>query len=208
MRTVDALNEFGRARARSIAIVGAGLVCLEVLAGSAAHAQALEQASGGNTTAAAIALGGRGWSASETVRTTPAKERETTSLEFSARAGLASDYIYRGTTLSDRKPAVGGGIEAALAWFYAGASVASVKLPTEPVAEITATGGVRPKIGNIDFDFGVTYFHYPGELVSGATNGIDYWEAAARADTKIGESIRIAGSFAFSPNVSNTGAWS
>ena len=30
----------------------------------------------------------------------------------------------------------------------------------------------------------------------------------ARADTKLGERLRVAGGFAYSPNVSNTGAWS
>ena len=207
MHTRDTRDEFGRARVRSIAIVGAGLFCLEVLTGSAARAQAPEQSSG-TSPPAAIGLGSRGWSASETIRATPPKDRETSPLEFSAKFGAASDYIYRGTTLSDRKPAAGGAIEVTWAWLYAGVTAATVKLPTQPAAEITAGGGVRPKIGNIDLDFGVTYFHYPGEAVSGPTNGIDYWEAVGRADTRIGELIRVAGGFAYSPNVSNTGAWS
>jgi uncharacterized protein (TIGR02001 family) len=202
MRTVDVL-----------AIVGAGFFCLGVLAGAGARAQVLEQISG-DSPAAAISLGGRGWSASEAIRTTPPreatppKESATGPFEFSAKAGFASDYIYRGTTLSDRKPAVGAAVEATLAPFYAGVAAASVRLPTRPAAELTVSGGIRPTIGNIDFDFGVTSFHYPGEELSGPTNGIDYWEAAARADTKIGESIRMAGGYAYSPNVSNTGAWS
>jgi uncharacterized protein (TIGR02001 family) len=128
--------------------------------------------------------------------------------EFSIRAGVASDYIYRGTTLSDHKPAVGAVIEATWTHMYASASMTSVNLPTKPVAEITMSLGVRPTIGNIDFDIGVTSFRYPGEAAPGPTNGIDYWEAAVRADRRIGESIRVAGLFAYSPNVSNTGAWS
>jgi hypothetical protein len=76
------------------------------------------------------------------------------------------------------------------------------------VAEITLTGGVRPKLWGVDFDLYWTYFLYPGETPGGATAGIEYWEAAARADYKIGEVLRVAGGFAYSPNVSNTGAWS
>ncbi len=72
--------------------------------------------------------------------------------------------MYRGTTLSDHKPAVGAAIEATFAQFYAGVSVASVKLPTQPAAEITVNGGVRQKIGDIDFDLRATYFLYPGEI--------------------------------------------
>ena len=57
--------------------------------------------------AGAIGLGNRGWSAADTNQPTSANE-----LEFSARAGLASDYIYRGTTLSDHGPAAGAAFEA------------------------------------------------------------------------------------------------
>ena len=67
-------------------------------------------------------------------------------LDVSVRAGLASDYIYRGTTLSDHKPAVGTAVEASYSLFYAGTTVASVKLPTNPAAEMTFNGGIRPKV--------------------------------------------------------------
>src|SRR3954451_22216921 len=50
----------------------------------------------------AIGLGNRGWSGAETNRATSGNE-----LEFSARTGVASDYIYRGTTLSGGGPAAG-----------------------------------------------------------------------------------------------------
>jgi uncharacterized protein (TIGR02001 family) len=142
-------------------------------------------------------------SAAETSRATSANE-----LEFSARAGLATDYIYRGTTLSDRGPAAGAAFEARYGQFYAGTTVATVKLPTQPAAEFTYAGGIRPKIATIDFDLGVTYFAYPAEMLAGETNGINYWEAVIRGDRSIGEQFRVAAGYAWSPNVSNTGAWS
>ena len=86
--------------------------------------------------------------------------------------------------------------------------MASVKLPTDPSSEITVSGGVRPTLGPIEFDIGATYFAYPGETPGGPTNGIEYWEAAFRGVAPIGESIRVAAGYAYSPNVSNTGAWS
>ena len=153
--------------------------------------------------AGAIGLGNRGWSAAETNHATSANE-----LEFSARAGFASDYIYRGTTLSDHGPAAGAAVEARFGPLYAGTTVATVKLPTQPFAEFTMAAGIRPKIATIDFDFGITYFAYPGERLPGETNGINYWEAVIRGDRSIGESIRVASGYAYSPNVSNTGAWS
>jgi uncharacterized protein (TIGR02001 family) len=154
----------------------------------------------------AINLGGRGWSAAESRRAAPDGGKD--QLEFEFRSGLASDYIYRGVTLSDRKPAVGAAIEATYAQLYAGVTVASVKLPTQPAAEISMSGGIRPTLGKIDFDLGVTYFRYPGEAPASESKGIDYWEAAIRGETKLTESVRIGGGFAYSPNVSNTGAWS
>ena len=169
---------------------------LAPMTGGLARAETPEVSPGG-----AIGLGNRGWSAPATSRATSANE-----LEFSARAGFASDYIYRGTTLSDHGPAAGAALEASFGALYAGTTVATVKLPTQPVAEFTFAGGIRPKIATIDFDLGVTYFAYPGERLPGETNGINYWEAVIRGDRRIGELIRIAGGYAYSPNVSNTGA--
>ena len=167
------------------------------VAAGLARAQTLDVSPGG-----AIGLGNRGWSASDPSRATSANQ-----LEFSARAGAASDYIYRGTTLSDHGPAAGAAVEATYGALYAGTTVATVKLPTQPLAEFTFATGVRPKIATIDFDFGVTYFAYPGERLPGAA-GINYWEAVVRGDRKIGEQFRVAAGYAYSPDVSNTGAWS
>ena len=77
----------------------------------------------------AIGLGNRGWSAADTNREASANE-----LEFSARAGVASDYIYRGITLSDHGPAAGAAFETTFSSLYAGTTVATVNLPTQPAA--------------------------------------------------------------------------
>jgi uncharacterized protein (TIGR02001 family) len=171
----------------------------------AAGSNAGAQGSTPSGATSAINLGGRSLTGPEAIRTTSEAGRET--VQFSARAGLASDYIYRGTTLSDRRPAVGAGIEASFASLYAGATAASVRLPTNPNAEFTVATGVRPTIGPVDFDVGWTYFSYPGKGLGPETPTIDYWETALRADTRLGESWRAAAGVAYSPNVSNTGAW-
>src|SRR5215469_4541281 len=179
------------------ALIAAGLWLAPMTAGLV-RAETPEVSPGG-----AIGLGNRGWSAAETTGAAPVSE-----LEVSARAGFASDYIYRGTTLNNREPAAGAAFEARFSSLYASATIATVTLPTQPVAEFTMSGGIRPKIANIDFDLGVTYFAYPGEKFPGVTNGINYGEAAIRGDKSIGESFRVAAGYAYSPNVSNTGAWS
>jgi uncharacterized protein (TIGR02001 family) len=188
----------------------AGCTCLAVATlwlGSASdglHAQANAENVGGS-----INLGARGAIALQPPsRPAPAQERPESPVEFSFRAGVASDYIYRGVTLSAHEPAAGAAIEATLGIFYAGGTIATVKLPSQPAAEMSWSGGVRPKLGSVQFDFGVTSYQYPNETPPiGVTKGIDYWEAVARADTTLADVLRVAGGFAYSPSVSNTGAW-
>lgn len=186
-------------------MLGVALLCTLFAAAPAARAQDFRQA-GATSEAGTINLGGRAWSLPEGRH--PAAAGGANQLEFEFRGGLASDYIYRGVTLSDRKPAIGAAFGLTYGLLYAGTTVASVKLPTQPAAEISFGGGIRPKIGVIDLDIGVTYFAYPGENPALKTNGINYWEAAIRAETKLTDSFRIGGGIAYSPNVSNTGAWS
>ncbi len=189
----------------AIAVVGVGCLGLAMLAPTGARAESSGPAPQ-YSSAGAINLGGRGWSGSETRHAVP--ESAKSQLVFEVRGGLASDYIYRGVTLSDRGPAAGMAIEATYNMLYAGVAVASVRLPTQPAAEISISGGIRPTLGPVGFDLGVTYFRYPGEAPAAESTGINYWEAALRAETKLSEAVRIAGGFAYSPNVSNTGAWS
>src|SRR5215475_9583712 len=189
-------------QASGASIAGVVGLWLAPMTGDLARAETAEVSPGG-----AIGLGNRGWSAPETKGAAPVNE-PANELEVSARAGFASDYIYRGTTLSNHGPAAGAAVEATFGPLYAGTTVATVKLPTQPFAEFTMAGGIRPKIASIDFDLGVTYFAYPGERLPGETHGINYWETVIRGDRRIGEQVRIAAGYAYSPNVSNTGAWS
>lgn len=160
----------------------------------------------GNNETHSIDLGARAGLTPATPAPAPANEPAANSLEVSARAGFASDYIYRGVTLSDHKPAVGAGVEATLGALYAGTTLTSVKLPNEPAVEVTTTAGVRPNLWNINWDFAWTYFSYPGGMPSSPS--IDYWEVGGRADTKLTQLLSVAAGFAYSPNFSNTGAWS
>ena len=163
-------------------------VSILVLVGCAGGVAAQAQ----NLNVAPISFAGRGFGGAEVAATQAAQDPETP--HFSIKAGAATDYIYRGTTLSDRKPAVGGVFEATYKQFYTWASAASVRLPTQPAAELAISGGVRPTFAGIDFDLGVTYFAYPGEALP--SNGINYWEAALRGDFKLTESWRAAAGFA------------
>jgi len=167
-----------------------------------------QQQPAAETTRRSIILGSRGGPAGETQGTTTAVS-DRSGFEFSAGAGFATDYVYRGVTLSDRKPAVGVNFEAAFDKLYASMTVASVRLPTDPSAEISFAAGLRPKLSKIELDLAWTYYAYPNEAwwLLGPTGGTDYWEASLRAETQLTDALRIGGGFAWSPNVSNTGAW-
>ena len=92
-----------RSRANAV-VVTTAIWFISVTAGPA-HGQVPAEISGGM-----INLGGRGSSSAEGALVTP--ERSGNQFEFNVRAGFATDYIYRGTTLSDHKPAVSAAFEA------------------------------------------------------------------------------------------------
>src|SRR5262249_58090684 len=102
----------------------------------------------GADNAGSINLGAHGTIGAEApVRTSPPPDRPDSPAEFNFRAGLASDYIYRGTSLSARQPAVGAAFQAALGIFYGSATITSVRLPSRPVAEISTSGGFPSEFG-------------------------------------------------------------
>jgi uncharacterized protein (TIGR02001 family) len=165
---------------------------------------AYAQASGDQAATGSIPLGARGGvSADFRTEGTQPQEHADDAFGYNLGAGIASDYIYRGVTLSDHQPAMGAAFEARFGKFYAGSTITSVILPTAPAAELSFSSGVRPSLSGFDFDLGMTYFLYPGEIGGANT---DYVEFSSRADRKLTERLRVAAGFAYSPNVSNTGA--
>lgn len=82
--------------------------------------------------------------------------------------GLMTDYNFRGISQSDRTAAVTAYFEGRfnptkdIQW-YAGAVGTSVKLATDPAAEIDLYGGVRLTMDKWTLDLGAMYYLYPGE---------------------------------------------
>jgi hypothetical protein len=150
---------------RAVGALAAAVLSLAIISGGPVRGQ--ESAS---NVGSAINLGSRGLSPSSEGRPEQAENK----LEYEVRAGFTTDYIYRGTTQTDHKPAVGAAVELTFGQLYAGVTMMSVKLPTQPSAEIDLTGGIRKMIADINFDLGVTYFLYPGEILVGGAPGIDY----------------------------------
>ena len=92
--------------------------------------------------------------------------------DFAWGGKLMSDYVSRGVTQSNGNPSVTAYGEARYnigdTQRYAGVQGWSVKLPTDPAAEIDLYGGVRQTIGKFAIDLGAIYYLYPG-------NTNQYW---------------------------------
>jgi hypothetical protein len=99
-------------------------------------------------------------------------------------ASIASDYNFRGISQSDRGPSVGAYFEPRFKItpnieLYAGIGALSVKLPTDPTAEVDLYAGFRPTLGPLSFDFGLLYYYYPKEsqvfaLATGGPVGLGF----------------------------------
>jgi len=108
-------------------------------------------------------------------------------------------------SLSDRKPSIDGTIEAVWSsWLYASVQVATVRLPSQPAAEVTFEGGIRKEIADTNLELGLSYLAYPGEAQP--NGGINYWEASVSAQRCFG-AIGLSAEYAYAPNFANTGAW-
>src|SRR3954467_7081385 len=92
-----------------------------------------------------------------------ADKTELIGLSFGAR--LQSDYNFRGITQSNHDPSPQTYLELQLFdnFLYGGMAIYKVDLPTRPPIEMDLTGGIRPKLGPLQFDFGFIYYNYPHE---------------------------------------------
>ncbi|TWC77246.1 uncharacterized protein (TIGR02001 family) [Rhizobium sp. SJZ105] len=140
---------------------------------------------------------------------------------FSVGYGVkfTTDYMFRGQTQSDGKPAVQGYVEGrAFDWFYGGFFLSSVSFPSspwglsDPAAELDYFAGVRHTWDGLTMDVGATYYTYPGQIGVGALGGglpatdMDMWEFAAKPTFAINEALSIGGTLAYSPDYVGTGA--
>jgi uncharacterized protein (TIGR02001 family) len=106
---------------------------------------------------------------------------------FTGNVGLFSQYIFRGLTQTDRKPALQGGFDYAHAsGFYAGLWGSNVSWLTDSTAynggsyslEIDTYLGFKMPVGDFTFDVGFLRYNYPGSLPPGGLPA-----GAAKADT-------------------------
>jgi uncharacterized protein (TIGR02001 family) len=90
--------------------------------------------------------------------------------------GITTDYIFRGVSQSQHKPAVSGGIDYSHAsGLYAGTWLSNQSwvnaggFMTNSSLEMDVYGGYKGSIGDAGYDVGLIRYQYPGDQVAGAT---------------------------------------
>ncbi|WP_443747649.1 TorF family putative porin [Asticcacaulis solisilvae] len=78
--------------------------------------------------------------------------------DFTYNLDVTSDYVFRGVSQTNAKPAVQGGIDYAKGLFYAGTWASTVDFANG--YELDLYAGVRPVVGKTSFDFGVLTYQY------------------------------------------------
>jgi uncharacterized protein (TIGR02001 family) len=134
----------------------------------------------------------------------PANTQTEAASTFDAKfnAALASDYNYRGYTLSNHLPSVSSNIEADYAILFASVNMASVQIPTLSHFQMTDTFGLRPTSGSLTVEAGVAYYSYPGSAFD--ESYIEFYVAPSYAVTN---KLTLGAGFYYAPDYYRTGAW-
>ena len=81
---------------------------------------------------------------------------------LTANIGMTNNYIWRGVTQSDKKPAVSGGIDFSHnSGFYAGAWVSNIDFGSDASTETDFYTGFAKQLGDFSYDLGYVYYGYP-----------------------------------------------
>lgn len=101
--------------------------------------------------------------------------------ELSANAGVVSDYRFRGISLSDKDPAIQGGIDLGHeSGFFIGTWASSIEDYAGANVEVDLYGGYGTTVGAVDLSVTALYYAYPGG------SGVDYFELMGSVSTGVG----------------------
>jgi len=113
--------------------------------------------------------------------------------EFSANTTIASEYIFRGVSVSDEELAIQGSID----WshesgFYVGTWGSSAKIGEEGNAEFNHYAGYGGDIGDtgFTFDLNTIFYNYPGDGVDG--NYIEFGGSIGRDFGIVSTAVGVA----------------
>jgi uncharacterized protein (TIGR02001 family) len=137
----------------------------------------------------------------------------TPGVPFDLAFGVAvtSDYVSRGITNSDSRPAIQGYVEPSVEIPNIGPAYVNVWSSNVDFgegfkgAEIDVAGGIRPEFGPLSLDLGYVHYFYTPEHVSP-----DYGEIFAKADYNFNDLFTVGGRVFFAPDFNqsgNTATW-
>ena len=96
---------------------------------------------------------------------------------FSANVALVSDYVFRGISQTQNRPAIQGGFDyshsSGLYLGTWGSNVSWVQdtgMKTNNSLELDVYGGYKGAVGPVSYDVGVLQYYYPGDVVAGVKN--------------------------------------
>jgi len=158
--------------------------------------------------AASAALASSAMAADRAVPAAPPPPAAANPFDVAFGAFLASDFIYRGFSISDRGPSVGAYVVPRYEWLYAGLTAISVDLPFRPDALLDFYAGLRPVLGPVVLDMRVTYYHFPNSVTPGTNipQKYDYWQGHVRPAWTVNETLTLAVHGSHAVSFANTGA--
>lgn len=115
---------------------------------------------------AAFALSGAASAADLPVKAKPVVAPQPPAWDIAFGAAIASDYVFRGVTQSNKQPSVAAYFEPRYNFTkdfqgYIGIGGASIAFPNRAAGEVDFYGGLRANVGQFAFDVGGWYYWYP-----------------------------------------------
>ena len=155
----------------------------------------------GNAAAKDESIAGPDPGAPEPAATPVTAKPEAAKFDVNFGTSFTTDYVSRGITQSDSRPAIQGYIEPTYGVAYANVWSSNVDFGDDfRGAEIDVAGGLRPTIGkNLSLDLGWVHYFYAPEHVSP-----DYGEFFLKTDYKFNDRITFVTRTFFAPDFSQT----
>ncbi|QIL19394.1 TorF family putative porin [Thermomonas sp. HDW16] len=127
----------------------------------------------------------------------------------SGNVSLTSDYVFRGLSQTNQKPALQGGVEyASDGGFYIGtwgsnaSWLSDLSTSTAPISsslELDVYGGYRGQFSEaVSYDVGAAYYWYPGDFPSGF-NSADTLELYAGVTVDASDKISLGAKYSYAP---------
>ena len=123
-------------------------------------------------------------------------------LEWSATVGATSDYVFRGLSYNDERPAAQASIDVSYGIISAGVWGSNVADDGYEPAEMDIYANLKPVWGAISFDVGVIWYTYPGARQGPL--GYDSVELKAGMEFSPAEKLTVTPVFWYVPEQQNT----